>query len=50
MSKTEALSAVSRPQLKTDLPGPNARQIIEADKRTISTSYTRDYPLVMSRG
>lgn len=50
MSTTEALLGIKRPQLKTDLPGPNARQIIEADGRTISTSYTRDYPLVMSRG
>ena len=28
------------------LPGPRARQIIERDKKVISPSYTRSYPLV----
>ncbi len=50
MSQTEALLAGKRPQLKTPLPGPNAQKIIEQDDSLISTSYTRDYPLVIQRG
>ncbi|HLG54249.1 MAG TPA: acetyl ornithine aminotransferase family protein [Vicinamibacterales bacterium] len=38
------------PSLKTALPGPQAKAIIERDARVVSTSYTRDYPLVMARG
>jgi 4-aminobutyrate aminotransferase len=38
------------PSLKTALPGPKAAAIIERDARVVSTSYTRDYPLVMARG
>ena len=38
------------PDLKTSLPGPRARAIIERDARVVSTSYTRDYPFVMARG
>lgn len=35
-----------RPQLITPLPGPKARAVIERSEGAISTSYTRDYPLV----
>jgi 4-aminobutyrate aminotransferase len=38
------------PVLKTALPGPKAKAIIERDARVVSTSYTRDYPLVIARG
>ena len=38
------------PHVKTALPGPKAAAIIERDARVVSTSYTRDYPLVMARG
>src|SRR5436305_10413917 len=38
------------PQLLSALPGPRARQIIERDKKVLSPSYTRPYPLVVSRG
>ncbi len=38
------------PDIKTALPGPKARALIERDARVVSTSYTRDYPLVMARG
>jgi 4-aminobutyrate aminotransferase len=34
------------PKIMTQLPGPKARQVIEADRRYISPSYTRSYPLV----
>jgi len=38
------------PLLKTPLPGPKAKAIIERDGKVVSTSYTRDYPFVMARG
>jgi 4-aminobutyrate aminotransferase len=38
------------PKLKTALPGPEARRIVEADDRLISPSYTRSYPMVAKRG
>lgn len=38
------------PDIKTPLPGPNAREIIERDKKYVSPSYTRPYPLVIARG
>ncbi|MGH9587372.1 MAG: acetyl ornithine aminotransferase family protein [Acidobacteriaceae bacterium] len=38
------------PKLRTTLPGPNARRIVEADDRIISPSYTRSYPMVARRG
>jgi 4-aminobutyrate aminotransferase len=38
------------PDIKTELPGPKAKAIIERDARSVSTSYTRSYPFVMARG
>jgi 4-aminobutyrate aminotransferase len=38
------------PDIKTALPGPRAKAIIDRDAKVVSTSYTRDYPLVMARG
>jgi 4-aminobutyrate aminotransferase len=38
------------PAIVTDLPGPNAKALIERDERYSSPSYTRDYPLVAKRG
>jgi 4-aminobutyrate aminotransferase len=38
------------PDIKTPLPGPKARAIVERDSRFVSPSYTRDYPFVMARG
>jgi len=38
------------PKIRTALPGPNAKRIIDADDRLISPSYTRSYPLVAKRG
>jgi 4-aminobutyrate aminotransferase len=38
------------PQIKTELPGPEAQKILALDKQYISPSYTRDYPLVAKRG
>lgn len=38
------------PDIQTELPGPNARKMIEADERFTSPSYTRVYPLAVSHG
>src|SRR3954462_15547037 len=38
------------PKIITELPGPNARRVLEDDKTYISPSYTRSYPLVAKRG
>jgi 4-aminobutyrate aminotransferase len=38
------------PQLITAVPGPKAKEIVERDRRVISPSYTREYPLVAKRG
>jgi 4-aminobutyrate aminotransferase len=38
------------PEIKTALPGPVAREVLERDARLISPSYTRSYPLVVQRG
>jgi 4-aminobutyrate aminotransferase len=38
------------PEIRTPLPGPNAKAIIERDKQFVSPSYTRDYPFVIARG
>lgn len=46
---SKILTAVA-PQIKTALPGPNAKRVLEADHRLISPSSTRSYPLVAKRG
>ena len=38
------------PEIKTTLPGPKAKAIIDKDAKFVSPSYTRDYPLVIARG
>src|ERR1700731_522285 len=42
--------AVQGSRIKTELPGPNARRVLEGDKKYLSPSYTRSYPLVAKRG
>ena len=44
------LTPVAGPHIKTALPGPNARRVLEGDHRYISPSYTRSYPMVAKRG
>ena len=41
---------MDRPHIKTALPGPKAKAIIERDGKVVSPSYTRGYPFVMARG
>src|ERR671910_1533545 len=41
---------MSAPHIKTSLPGPKAKAIIERDGKVVSPSYTRTYPFVMARG
>jgi len=38
------------PDIKTALPGPKAKALIDRDKTVVSPSYTRGYPLVIERG
>ena len=38
------------PHIRTALPGPNAKRVLEGDAQYISPSYTRSYPLVAKRG
>src|ERR1700680_1501136 len=47
LSKTVPLAL---PQILTKLPGPQAQAVIERDRKVLSPSYTRSYPLVASRG
>ena len=47
---TNTLIPVACPKIKTALPGPNAKRILEGDERLISPSYTRSYPMVAKRG
>src|SRR5215471_3015949 len=41
---------MSVPLIKTPLPGPKAKALIERDRASVSPSYTRTYPLVIERG
>src|SRR5947208_5463088 len=45
-----AMTATIGPKIKTALPGPNAKRVIEGDEQYISPSYTRSYPLVAKSG
>src|SRR5436189_2896663 len=38
------------PEIKTELPGPQAQKLLERDQQFTSPSYTRIYPLVVARG
>lgn len=50
MSSTDLTPSAAVPDLRTPLPGPRARAIIERDRMVVSPSYTRPYPLVIARG
>src|SRR6266542_2913797 len=40
---------MTAPDIKTPLPGPKAKAIIQRDATYVSPSYTRGYPLVIKR-
>jgi len=40
----------SYPKIKTELPGKKAREIVEKDSLYTSSSYIKEYPLVVKRG
>jgi 4-aminobutyrate aminotransferase len=44
------LTELRLPEIRTALPGPKAKLMLERDAKYISPSYTRSYPLVMERG
>ncbi len=50
MKATSASVSPDLPRIVTELPGPQARAVIERDARVLSPSYTRCYPLVAERG
>ncbi len=41
---------MKHPHIKTELPGPKAREMLARDAAVVSPSYPRDYPFVMSHG
>jgi 4-aminobutyrate aminotransferase len=46
----EELAALTEPALRTELPGPRTREILERDGRVTSPSLPRAYPLAPARG
>src|SRR6202163_4546509 len=47
---THGTTTAIGPHIKTELPGPNAKRVLEGDQKYISPSYTRSYPLVAKSG
>ena len=44
------IKELQKPNIKTELPGPKSRAIIDADARYVTPSYPRpDYKLVVER-
>jgi len=50
MTSTQNEVPEKGPLLKTPLPGPKARAIVDRDAQVMSPSYTRSYPFVMDHG
>jgi 4-aminobutyrate aminotransferase len=49
-ASTRGNRTMRKPHIKTDLPGPKARELLARDALVVSPSYPRDYPFVMSHG
>jgi len=47
---TKTMTATIGQRIKTALPGPNAKRVLEGDQKYISPSYTRSYPMVAKSG
>src|SRR5262244_3467217 len=47
---TPKTMTMASPIIKTALPGPNAKRVLEGDDKYMSPSYTRSYPLVAKTG
>ncbi|HWS88220.1 MAG TPA: acetyl ornithine aminotransferase family protein [Pyrinomonadaceae bacterium] len=46
-----AIAEIKRPEIKTELPGPKGKEIVEADARYVNPAYPRPaYKLVVERG
>lgn len=43
-------STMKKPSIKTNLPGPEAKEVLRRDNKYVSPSYTRPYPLVIEKG
>ncbi|HET9780155.1 MAG TPA: acetyl ornithine aminotransferase family protein [Candidatus Dormibacteraeota bacterium] len=41
---------MTKPEIKTPLPGPRAAELIARDAKSMSPSFTRSYPFVMDHG
>ena len=41
---------MKNPHIRTELPGPKARALVERDQQVVSPSYPREYPFAMSHG
>jgi 4-aminobutyrate aminotransferase len=50
ISTPPAAAARSYPSVKTDLPGPRAKAIVDRDRAHTSHAYLKEYPLVIARG
>src|SRR5205807_3996043 len=46
----DELEAMTEPRLVTEIPGPKARALIEADHKVTSPSLPRAYPFAPARG
>src|SRR5947199_5776562 len=47
---TKTTSVIEGPKIKTALPGPNAKRVLEGDERLIAPSFIRSDPLVANHG
>lgn len=47
---SQSLASLHVPMIRTELPGPKGRRLIESDECFTSPSYTRVYPLAVARG